>query len=1266
MMSSSGGISVSIDPVNAIKPAATWKFTLCPAVSAATCASTTIAVNASGSLSSQLSAIAVAPRISGGVGSYAYADTEVAATPNNTYFQWNNLTACRYFGSSWGGCGGGAGGAVLPTNAVVYGITSTTSRAATGTDLNGLISGLSGCSTSGNFYNPAGTDCVAGTGFANPMTTQGDLILQGSSGPTRLPANANPGQGLLVSTAAASTVAPTTKHCAIEGGSTGNSQTCTWNVAPVSGEFLVCSVFNASTSPTFTLSDSASNTYTAYGAVHDGTTTSQFTQTFYAGPISNSPTTETVSVGSSGSYLTIQCNSANNIAASSPTDGQQSVDVTGNPIQLSTPITTTVGGDYIYCATAAYYASALSAGSGFTAGASPAQNYLNQYGTQAAAGAITPLMGSTVSNSATMTCSAFKAGSAVTPATTAWDQTVAITSIQADNTPVLPNPPYPSGGDDYANLQNAVNTAIAQGRELIIPGGIWNTSAGLVANSNSLRMRGNTANYGAGPSGGTMITATGNGYNTFSVGTGSITAQNPSGYIRDMTFQGNGKPALGSPTGVSCLQINALVQFDIENVGVQNCDIGLDDVNNSFGAAWHNIRGCFGGSCNAGIYIREGEQSGSDLSFYDMWVGGQFCGVCIAGGGGGYHFYSGQINAGEGLSSPNDGAGAFVLNYDYLTGSTGSSSYEDVHNVSFEGTTYAWAYRSYGASYLTSDDVSINPTAYNTGPAIGVFKGTGLSTSRLYFNHTNLSGYFSSPVLMSLAGSTQAGPYITETATQSSQQNPTINGTYTYVDNMTYQSGVQSVASGTDGVGVFSAGIWISNNGGVPQYSSNHGSTWTNFYVNPLTNLGDIAYGGFGGAPTRLAGNTTAAQEVLVSQGGSGLTPTTRTCAAQHSGGGNSQSCTWSTSPQAGEYVVVGVYSSFTSGTFAVTDSAGNTYNAIGSVFSSAHQTAQTQTFWFGPLAAPITTLTVNSTTFNGNYLALQAQTVTDIAASPLDGQCTADTAAPPYTCSSAITTTANGDYLFCANYGFGTLTVGAGFTAGSSFASNGLNQYQVQATAGAITPTMGGTASNQGQMTCTAFKAGAAAAAAPFLSNAPALSAANMTSFPSTLATSGANSNITSLTGLTTPLSTAQGGTGAGVLTGIRRANGASADTAATSAQLQSAIGGGVYAAASVSGAISSATAGSGISAVTCTTATCTNLRGTYTMTATAVSAGATILTLVWPTTTTAYACLVSQDGGTLAIAPSHSVATATGMTISSDLAITSGSVGIDYACQP
>jgi len=49
-------------------------------------------------------------------------------------------------------------------------------------------------------------------------------------------------------------------------------------------------------------------------------------------------------------------------------------------------------------------------------------------------------------------------------------------------------------------------------------------------------------------------------------------------------------------------------------------------------------------------------------------------------------------------------------------------------------------------------------------------------------------------------------------------------------------------------------------------------------------------------------------------------------------------------------------------------------------------------------------------------------------------------------------------------------------------------------------------------------------------------------------LATSGANSNITSLTGLTTPLTVAQGGTGAATLTGILLGAGTSAVTALSS----------------------------------------------------------------------------------------------------------------------
>lgn len=99
---------------------------------------------------------------------------------------------------------------------------------------------------------------------------------------------------------------------------------------------------------------------------------------------------------------------------------------------------------------------------------------------------------------------------------------------------------------------------------------------------------------------------------------------------------------------------------------------------------------------------------------------------------------------------------------------------------------------------------------------------------------------------------------------------------------------------------------------------------------------------------------------------------------------------------------------------------------------------------------------------------------------------------------------------------------------------------------------------------------------------------------------------------------------------------------------------------------AVTSATGGSGTGAISCATATCTNLRGSYTVAGGTFATG-TLLTLVWPTTTTANVCNGSVlNNATGASIGYHSVATATGMTFSSLTAATGLSIDIDYACQP
>jgi hypothetical protein len=111
------------------------------------------------------------------------------------------------------------------------------------------------------------------------------------------------------------------------------------------------------------------------------------------------------------------------------------------------------------------------------------------------------------------------------------------------------------------------------------------------------------------------------------------------------------------------------------------------------------------------------------------------------------------------------------------------------------------------------------------------------------------------------------------------------------------------------------------------------------------------------------------------------------------------------------------------------------------------------------------------------------------------------------------------------------------------------------------------------------------------------------------------------------------------------------------TYSAFEPAIGGG-----SVS-AITSATGGTNTGTVTCLTASCTNISGSYSVVGSTFTTG-TFLTLVWPTTGTAYHCWTSQNGGVATYGIGHSVATATGMVITAGITPATATVTIDYGC--
>lgn len=98
---------------------------------------------------------------------------------------------------------------------------------------------------------------------------------------------------------------------------------------------------------------------------------------------------------------------------------------------------------------------------------------------------------------------------------------------------------------------------------------------------------------------------------------------------------------------------------------------------------------------------------------------------------------------------------------------------------------------------------------------------------------------------------------------------------------------------------------------------------------------------------------------------------------------------------------------------------------------------------------------------------------------------------------------------------------------------------------------------------------------------------------------------------------------------------------------------------------AITSATGATGVTSVTCQTAACNVSRGSYTVVGGTATTG-TIVTLVWPTTTTAWVCSADMNGGTGFLGIGHSVATATGMTITAGITVVGTTFTFDYNCVP
>ncbi|MCA0755707.1 glycoside hydrolase family 55 protein [Paenibacillus sp. N4] len=300
--------------------------------------------------------------------------------------------------------------------------------------------------------------------------------------------------------------------------------------------------------------------------------------------------------------------------------------------------------------------------------------------------------------------------------------------------------------DDTQSLQAAMNEAGRSGKVLYVPKGSYKHSATLVAGANDFRMFGDGTPTVFKP---TYSNADGIVFglstNTPQSGSGS----KPSGWAKDFAVIG---PAPKPNTNSAGIKLNGIRQFRVENTNVTNFDIGYDLVNNCFGSSFHNIRAVWTG-LNVGINLRTGLQSGNDIQFYNVWVGGEKAAVHISGFCGGFQFWGGQFGNTQRTAAstgiPVDERGVVIIGKDYVTGELGGVANVTIEGVDIEGFQEAWVIRTFSPVDISLRGLGIN--SYDqTRPGIGVLKMENAGPSTVSLIRVPVIGKFSGDRLIEI------------------------------------------------------------------------------------------------------------------------------------------------------------------------------------------------------------------------------------------------------------------------------------------------------------------------------------------------------------------------------------------------------------------------------------------------------------------------------------------------------------------------------------
>jgi hypothetical protein len=218
----------------------------------------------------------------------------------------------------------------------------------------------------------------------------------------------------------------------------------------------------------------------------------------------------------------------------------------------------------------------------------------------------------------------------------------------------------------------------------------------------------------------------------------------------------NGTP---STTGTTPgLLLRAMPQCRVVDAMGSGWPVAFDMIGNCYGTVWDNpharasvnkvglrVRGVNLAATDAG--------AGNDITIRNPWLGGRDAGIWVDPRASAIHVQQGQVNAGEGLASAADTAGAICWGRNLDDASDEQACGQiDLDGVSFEGTQFAWCLRGFAFAHVSAHK-TIPRSDIAGKPIIGVVKAPQSGT--FDFRKTEIYGPFTSAQLavVTLSGS---------------------------------------------------------------------------------------------------------------------------------------------------------------------------------------------------------------------------------------------------------------------------------------------------------------------------------------------------------------------------------------------------------------------------------------------------------------------------------------------------------------------------------